>query len=75
MDNLIGLSLWGSPQEDIIDFEEELAQQRARRRAKGFRPHFPQRFSNIDEASMLEFVAGGQLILSYFNITYSHDLV
>ena len=34
MDKLDELSLWGSPQEDEIDFEEELAKERARRRKR-----------------------------------------
>jgi hypothetical protein len=46
MDILVDLSLWGSTQEDEINFEEELAHERARRRAKGFRSSSPPRFSN-----------------------------
>jgi hypothetical protein len=60
MDNLVDLSLWGSSQEDEIDFEEELARQRARRRAKGFRSPSPPRHSNHNMPSMLEIVNGRQ---------------
>jgi hypothetical protein len=58
MDNLVDLSLWGSSQEDEIDFEEELDKQRARRRAKGFRSPSPPRHSNYNIISMLEIVNG-----------------
>jgi hypothetical protein len=55
MDKLVELSLWGSPQEDEVNFEEELARGRARRRQKGFRSPSPLRFSNnINIPSMLD---------------------
>jgi hypothetical protein len=59
MDKLVELSLWGSPQEDEVNFEEELARGRARRRQKGFRSPSPPRFSNnINIPSMLGIVNG-----------------
>ena len=58
MDKLVDLNLWGSPQEDETGLEEQLAQERARRRVKGFRSRSPPRFSNTLMPSMLEIVDG-----------------
>lgn len=60
MDKLVDLSLWGSPEEDDeISPEEEMTQERTRRRAKGFRTPSPPRFSNnINLPSMLDIVDG-----------------
>ena len=58
MDKLVDLNLWGSPQEDETSLEEQLAQERARRRVKGFRSPSPPRFSNTLMPSMLEIVDG-----------------
>ena len=60
MDKLVHLGLWGSSEEDDdIGLEEQLAQERARRRQKGFRSPSPSRFSNnIIMPSMMEIVGG-----------------
>jgi hypothetical protein len=71
MDKLVELSLWGSPQEDEINFEEELAKGRARRREKGFRSSSPPRFSNnINMSFMLEIVDGREVFSPSFAELY-----